>query len=135
MSSDENDEKGSSEGDGGHRKSTRIRHFRGYWNLENTKHWVGMLRDDHIPIEDTAYKEGADPATVSKWIKENGYSVPQGHHFVPREPPKVSLELAKLLGEGPEATLKFLDERTWGISASEAGLKQLTKFCSSSSCL
>jgi len=48
---------------------------------------------------------------------------------VERDPPRMSPELGRLLESGPESALKFLDERVWGISASEAGLKQLTKFC------
>jgi hypothetical protein len=112
------------EGETGHRK----RHFRGYWNFENTKVWAEMYRQGMSCVA-IASEVDADPGTVSVHLKEHGIVFPQGHHRVDRKPPKLTPELAKLLVEGPEAVLKVLDERIWGISASSAGIKQLTKFC------
>ncbi|MDA4121687.1 MAG: hypothetical protein OK456_00735 [Thaumarchaeota archaeon] len=129
MSSDKKDSNGSPEGDGVHSRGTKTRHFRGYWNLENTKDWVEMFLEDHLPIEDIADKVVTDPATVSAWIKKHGVEVHQGMRRKERDPPQISQELAALLAKGPDEVLKYLDQRVWGISASEAGLKQLKKFC------
>jgi hypothetical protein len=35
----------------------------------------------------------------------------------------------ELLSKGPDYVLKFLDERVWGLTATESGTNQLTKFC------
>jgi hypothetical protein len=130
MSSDDKKyEEESSEGDGGHRQGTDKRHKRGYWNLENTKVWVEMFEDKEMPARAIAKEVGADEVTVSYWLKKHGKEIHRGLRRKPREPPKISAELAKLLMNGPEEALKLIDERVWVISASESGLKQLTKFC------
>ncbi len=82
-----------------------------------------------MPADDIGRKVGADPITVSTWLKKHGVDVHKGLHRKMREPPKLSPELKALLGSGPDSVLKFLDERVWGIAASQAGMKQLTKFC------
>jgi len=128
-SDDKKDEEESSEGDGVHQQGTDKRHKRGYWNLENTKDWVEMFEDKEMPARAIAKEIGADEATVSYWLKKHGKEMHQGLHRKDREPPKISAELAKLLTNGPDDVLKLLNERVWGISASESGRKQLNKFC------
>jgi len=117
------------EGDGAHPKGTRIRHFRGYWNIENTKEWVEMFtlkRMSAVAIGETV---GADPSTVTTWLRKHGVRVYAGLHRIDREPPRISQKLNQLLGGGPEETMKFLDERVWGIFASQDGFEQLSTFC------
>jgi len=128
MSSDDKDNDGSSEGDRGHQKGTRIQHFRGHWNFENTIDWVDLFVKG-MPIEDIAVEVEADPATVSKWLKIHGCEIHAGMRRKKREAPNISPELDGLLRKGPEEVLKLLDERVWGVGASAAGLKQLGKFC------
>ena len=118
------DERARSHGEGGQRK----RHFRGYWNFENTKVWAEMFRN-RMSCVAIAKEVGADPQTVSTHLKEHGIAFPQGHHRVERQPPKISPELAKLLETGPEAVLRLLDENVWGIAATHDGLEQLEKYC------
>jgi hypothetical protein len=38
-------------------------------------------------------------------------------------------ELAELLSHGPNDVLKFIDERVWGLTATESGAEQLRRFC------
>jgi hypothetical protein len=105
------------------------RHFRGHWNMENTKPWVEMFREKRMPATQIAAEVGADPRSVSTWLKRHGVEIYAGLHRAERDPPKVSPELLRLLGEGPEEVLKLLDGRVWGVHASPSGLVQLTKFC------
>jgi hypothetical protein len=97
--------------------------------MENTQTWVDLYQKERMPAVEIAAKVGADPGTVSSWLKKHGVELYGGLHRVEREPPKVSAELGQLLNEGPDEVLKFLDEKVWGIGASPAGLEQLTKFC------
>jgi hypothetical protein len=127
MSSDKEGEN-RPEVDGGHPQGTDTRHKRGYWNMENTKDWVRMFEDE-MPARAIADAVDADETTVSYWLKKHGKEMHRGLHRKPRPPPKISAQLAKLLMNGPEEVLKLIDERVWGVSASESGLKQLTKFC------
>ena len=131
MSSDKNENEDRPEGDGTHPQGTRKRHFRGYWNMENTKPWVEMFavkRMSAVAIAN-AKEVDADPSTVTTWLRRHGVEVYAGLHRVDREPPKVSAELAALLAKGPEEVMKFLDERVWGIFASPDGTEQLTNYC------
>lgn len=127
MSSDNKDDKESPEDDGVHPKGTRKRHFSGYWNFENTKPWVKMF-ENRMSAQAIAGEVGADPVTVSNWLKEHGTQTHQGFHRIERKPPKISPELAKLLAKGIEEVQRSLDERTWGILATPDGLAQLTKY-------
>ncbi len=97
--------------------------------MENTKPWVEMFEKRRMSAQAIAKEVGADPTTVSTWLKKQGAKIHQGLHRKERQPPKVSPELAKLLANGPEEALKFLDERVWGIGASPGELEQLRKFC------
>ncbi|MGD0638836.1 MAG: hypothetical protein ABSA72_12435 [Nitrososphaerales archaeon] len=73
--------------------SGRIRHFRGYWNMENTKPWVEMFIEKRMSAVAIAKEVGADPSTVSIWLKRHGLELYGGLHRVLREPPKISAEL------------------------------------------
>ncbi|MGA2200091.1 MAG: hypothetical protein ABSG45_09160, partial [Nitrososphaerales archaeon] len=97
--------------------------------MENTKGWAELFRRERMPAVRIAAKAGADPSTVSTWLKRHGVELYGGLHRVVREPPKISAELAQLLGKGPDEVLRFLDERVWGIVASPRGLEQLGKYC------
>jgi hypothetical protein len=115
--------------DEGHRQGTDKRHKRGYWNFENTKVWVEMFEEKRMSAQAIAAAVGADESTVGSWLKKHGVLLHQGYRREERKPPKISQDLAKLLGSGTKDVLKFLDERVWGVSASATGLKQLIKFC------
>ncbi len=129
MSSDKSDKNGSPEGDGVHPQGTRIRHFRGYWNFENTKVWVEMFEEKRMSAVAIGAAVGADPSTVSTWLKRHGSQIHQGLHRRDRQPLKISSELAQVLAKGTEEARKVLDERVWGIFVTVDGLGQLSKYC------
>ena len=107
----------------------RLRPFRGYWSIENTEPWAEMFVVKRMSAVAIAKEVGADPTTVTTWLKKHGLHVRQGMHRKLREPPKISADLAKLLGDGAEEVLRFIDEHVWGISATPDGLEQLTNYC------
>ena len=90
--------------------------------------WVRMFEggDSALAI---AGKVGADPGTVSSWLKKHGVIVYQGLHRVERRPPSIPSDLAELLARGPLEASKFVTDRVWGINVTEEGINQLTKFC------
>jgi len=53
----------------------RIRHFRGYWNIENTKPWVEMFAVKRMSAVAIAKEVGADPGTVTSWLRRHGVEV------------------------------------------------------------
>ena len=129
MSSDKDENESRPEGDGAHPKGTGKRHFRGHWNIENTRPWLDMFEKQRMSAVAIAKAVGADPRTVVTWLRRHGAHIYAGLHRVERQPPKISQELAQLLDKGPGEALRFLEERVWGIFASPDGVGQLTKFC------
>jgi hypothetical protein len=107
----------------------RLRHFRGYWNTENTRPWVEMFLGKRMSAVAIAKEVGADPSTVTTWLRRHGVEVYAGYHHIERRPPELPPELIRLLSRGPEEVTELIDERVWGISPSEDGMEQLRKFC------
>jgi len=66
---------------------------------------------------------------VAKWLRRLGAEVYQGRHRVKQRPLKIPNELVELLSKGHDNVLKFLDERVWGLTATESGTEQLRRFC------
>ncbi|MDA4134553.1 MAG: hypothetical protein OK441_03175 [Thaumarchaeota archaeon] len=107
----------------------RLRHFRGYWNIENTKPWVEMFVVKRMSAVAIGREVGADPSTVTTWLRRHGVEVYQGLHRIDRDPIRISSELKQLLKKGPEEVVKFLNEKVWGVAATPVGLEQVRKYC------
>jgi hypothetical protein len=117
-----------SESNEGHAQETKKRKWRRSTD-EDGKRWAKMYLEKRMPIEAIASFDEVDPDTVSKRLHRLNVDVYAGKHRIDREPAKLSVELAQLLNRGPDEVLRFLDQRVWGVRASPAGMKQLTKFC------
>jgi len=126
MSSDNEGER-SPEGERGRQQDTKKRHGRGFWNMDNTKVWVQMFVEQRMSAVAIAKAVGADPDTVSTYLKKHGIALYPGLHRVEREPPKVSVE-APQQPAGTDGPLRFLDERIWGADVSAHGMEQLSKY-------
>jgi hypothetical protein len=118
---------GGPEGDGPHSQGTGKRGYR-RWTEEDAKRWKECFESGKSILEVAAADE-VDPKIVSQWLHRLGVEVYQGRHRVERLPLKIPRELAELLSHGPDHVLKFLDERVWGLTATESGAEQLRKFC------
>jgi len=118
---------GSPESDGAHSQDTGKRRYR-RWTEEDAKRWKEYFESGNSILE-IAAADKVDPKLVSQRLHRLGVEVYQGRHRVEQLPLKIPTELAKLLSHGPDYVLKFLDERVWGLTATESGAEQLRKFC------
>jgi hypothetical protein len=82
-----------------------------------------------LTIVHIAEQEKVDPGTVSQQLHKLGFTITQGHHMVQQLPLKYSPQFIKLIDGGPDAVLKYVRDRVWGIQASSTGEKQLRSFC------
>jgi hypothetical protein len=114
-------------GDGAHSRDTGRRRYR-RWREEDARQWKGSFEGGRSILE-IAEADKVDPKIVSQWRHRLGVEFYQGRHRVEQLPLKIPNELAELLSHGPDHVLKFLDERVWGLTATESGLGQLRKFC------
>ena len=119
--------KGSPECDGAHSQDTAKRRYR-RWREEDGKRWKESFECGKSILE-IAPADQVDPKVVSQWLHRLGVEVYQGRHRVEQLPLKITNELAELLSHGPDHVLKFLNERVWGLTATESGAEQLRKFC------
>jgi transposase-like protein len=117
----------SPEGDGAHSRDTGRRRYR-RWSEEDAERWKGSFEGGRSILEIAAVDQ-VDPNLVSQWLHRLGVEVYQGRHRVEQLPLKIPSELAELLSNGPNHVLRFLDERVWGLTATESGAEQLRKFC------
>ena len=99
------------------------------WTMEDAKRWADKY-ERRLSILKIAKEEGADPGTVSAWLRKFGIVAKQGEHFVEQPPLKYSPELVNLISAGPDDVRRSLEQRVWGIQFSPSGLEQLGKFCS-----
>lgn len=127
MSAGTDEPKGSPADDGAHRQDTAKRRYR-RWTDEDAKRWKAAYEGGRS-IEEIAKEEEVDQKIVSQRLHNLGVEVFQGKHRVKQSPLKLPAELVELLSNGPDHVLKFLDERVWGITATESGTEQLGKFC------
>jgi transposase-like protein len=123
----EDENKSSSESDGGRSQGTRRRRYR-HWTEADGRRWVQAFQGGK-PIIDIATEEEVDSKIVSKWLHELGVQVYQGLHHVQQPPLKYSERLLELVKLGPSPILKLLDQRVWGLRATTTGTEQLSKFC------
>jgi hypothetical protein len=117
----------SPERDGAHSQDTGKRRYR-RWSEESAKRWKEAFESGKSILE-IAEADEVDPKIVSQRLHKLGVEIYQGRHRVERLPLKIPTELAELLSSGPDHVLKFLDERVWGLTATESGIGQLRKFC------
>lgn len=96
--------------------------------MEDAKRWAEKYHQ-RMSILKIAKEEGVDPGTVSSWLHRLGVQVYQGLHRVQQPPLKYPQQLLDLTMHGPDAVMKYLDSRVWGLRATDAGLEQLDKFC------
>lgn len=118
---------GNPESKGVHPQDIAKRRYR-RWREEDGKRWWESFESGKS-ILGIAAADQVDPKLVSRWLHRLGVEVYQGRHRVEKLPLKLPSELAELLGHGPDYVLKFLDERVWGLTATESGFAQLRKFC------
>ena len=114
------------ESDSAHSQVTKRKYRR--WTEEDAKRWKEYFESGKSILE-VAAADKVDPKLVSQWLHRLGVEVYQGRHRVEQLPLKIPNELAELLSHGPDHVLKFLDERVWGLTATESGIGQLRKFC------
>jgi hypothetical protein len=112
---------------GAHSRETRRRRYR-RWSEEDAKRWKESFEGGR-PILEIGAADQVDPKLVSQRLHRLGVEIYQGRHRVEQPPLKIPNELAELLSHGPDYVLKFLDERVWGLTATESGIGQLRKFC------
>jgi hypothetical protein len=98
------------------------------WTEEDAKRWKSAFEGGKSILE-IATEEEVDQKIVSQRLHRQGVEVYQGRHRVKQLPLKIPSELTELLSHGPDHVLKFLDERVWGLTATESGAEQLKKFC------
>ena len=108
------------------KKAARRRSRR--WTEEDGKRWKESFESGNSILGIAAADE-VDPKLVSRWLHRLGVEVYQGRHRVEHLPLKIPTELVELLSNGPDYVLKFLNERVWGLTATESGKEQLKKFC------
>jgi len=108
------------------KKAARRRSRR--WTEEDGKRWKESFESGNSILGIAAADE-VDPKLVSRWLHRLGVEVYQGRHRVEHLPLKIPTELVELLSNGPDHVLKFLNERVWGLTATESGKEQLKKFC------
>jgi hypothetical protein len=113
--------------DGAHLQDTAKRRYR-QWREEDGRRWKESFEGGKSILE-LAAADKVDPKIVSQWLHRLGVEVYQGRHRVEQLPLKIPNELAELLSHGPDRVLKFLDERVWGLTATESGAEQLRRFC------
>ncbi len=114
------------ESDSAHSQVTKRKYRR--WTEEDAKRWKKNFESGKSILE-VAAADKVDPKLVSQWLHKLGVEVYQGRHRVEQLPLKIPSELIELLSNGPDYVLKFLDERVWGLTATESGIGQLRKFC------
>jgi hypothetical protein len=107
---------GSPGGDGAHSQGTKRKYSR--WRGEDAKRWKECFEGGKSILEVAAIDQ-FDPKIVSQWLHKLGVEVYQGRHRVGQLPLKIPSELVKFLSHGPDYVLKFLDERVWGLTATE----------------
>ena len=127
MSAASHAQNGSPEGDGAHSQDAAKRRYR-RWSEEDGERWKESFESGKSILE-IARVDQVDPKLVSQWLHRLGVEVYQGRHRVEQLPLNIPTELVELLSKGPEHVLKFLDERVWGLTATESGTEQLKKFC------
>ncbi len=127
MSAASHGRRGGPEGDGAHSQDAAKRRY-SRWSEEDGKRWEESFESGKSILE-IAAADQVDPKLVSRRLHRLGVEVYQGRHRVEQLPLKIPNELAELLSNGPDYVLKFLDERVWGLTATESGTAQLTKFC------
>jgi hypothetical protein len=98
------------------------------WTEEDAKRWKESF-EKGLSILEIARADEVDPKLVSQRLHRLGVEIYQGRHRVEQLPLKISPELVELLSKGPDYVQRFLDERVWGLTATEYGTEQLTKFC------
>ncbi len=81
-----------------------------------------------ITIVHIAERDHVDPGTVSQQLHGLGLTITQGHHMVEQLPLRYSPQFIELIDNGPDAILRFVTDRVWGISATELGRQQLHAF-------
>ncbi len=108
----------------GSAKGRRYRH----WTRADGQRWTNAFKRGK-PIIDIATEEKVDSKIVSKWLRRLGVRVYSGFHRVQQPPLKYQQQLLDLVRQGPDAVLKYLGERVWGLGATETGVEQLNKFC------
>jgi hypothetical protein len=114
--------------EGVHLQDTARRRYR-RWEEEDGKRWKEAFESGKSILE-IAAADMVDPKIVSQWLHRFGIEVYQGRHRVEQLPLKIPSDLAELLTHGPDHVLKFIDERVWGLTATESGIGQLRRFCS-----
>src|SRR6266849_1367790 len=127
MPADSHRVKSGPESDGAHSQEAAKRRYR-RWTEEDGKRWKESFENRKSILEIAAADE-VDPKLVSQWLHRLGVELYQGRHRVQQLPLKIPNELVELISQGPDCVLKFLDERVWGLAATESGTEQLTKFC------
>ena len=115
------------ERDGDHSKDTAKRRYR-RWTEEDGRRWKESFEKGKSILE-IAAADQVDPKLVSQRLHRLGVEVYQGRHKVEQLPLRIPDDLVELLINGHDYVLKFLDERVWGLAATESGTEQLTKFC------
>ncbi|MDG6988304.1 MAG: hypothetical protein JRN21_03155 [Nitrososphaerota archaeon] len=95
---------------------------------EDVRKWVELFKSG-VTIVPIARRFGVAPSTVSKEIHREGVVIIPGHHMVEQRPLRYSHQFVQLVDKGPDAVLKFVKSRVWGIKASPFGVKQLRRFC------
>jgi hypothetical protein len=117
-------------GDGGHSKDTETGKKRHRWrrNLEDVQR-LAQLFQSGITIVHIAKQENVDPDTVSQQLHKLGLTITPGHHMVEQLPLKYSSQFIELVNQGPDRVLDFVNNRVWGIAATDKGRQQLQSFC------
>ena len=63
-----------------------------------------------------AAKDNVDPGTVSSRLHKLGINIKMGQHHVRQLPLKYSDQFIRLVGEGPEQVMDFLNDRVAELS-------------------
>ena len=97
------------------------------WGMEDARRWAEKYKK-RTSILKIAREEGADPGTVSAWLKKVGVEVEQGSHFVRQPPLQIPESLIHVLSLGPHEVIKLVKEGIWEVHFTDVGQMQLEKF-------
>lgn len=98
------------------------------WSLDDANRWAEKYRR-RVSVLKIAREEGADPGTVSAWLRKVGISLKQGQHFVGQPELRIPDSIVKMLLEGSEAVRNIVEARIYGAMVTSLGYAQLKKYC------
>jgi len=97
-------------------------------NDDDIRKWAELFQSGTTILR-IAKQFEVDPVTISQELHLLGFTITPGHHMVEQLPLRYPAEFIELVDRGPDAVLEFVENRVWGIQASETGEKQLRSFC------